>query len=169
MKQKIHSPGRSQSHPWASHLTLAIVAAAVMIGILIGVGISSNVVSTPQNVASSQFIDAMAPNPQLCVQYGASAVTLDARFFVTFNPFSVYVSRPQMQPGCVVRSNDWAILQQKNLLTADQQRECKDNMNTFGFTGNLESSPQIDCVYRNDAAGNLFLKPGKSRPGSHPA
>jgi hypothetical protein len=41
-------------------------------------------------------------------------------------------------------------------------------MNTFGFTGTLENSPQIDCVYQNDAAKNLFLdqggvvgKPGK--------
>ena len=30
-------------------------------------------------------------------------------------------------------------------------------MNTFGFIGTLEGNPKIDCVYQNDAAGNLFL------------
>jgi hypothetical protein len=30
-------------------------------------------------------------------------------------------------------------------------------MNTFGFIGALEGKPKIDCVYQNDAAGNLFL------------
>lgn len=140
-----------------SPLVAAIVAAAVVIGIALGMGLSSNATSSPENVASRQYIDEMAPSSQICVQYGASAVTMDARFFVTFNPFSVYVSRPVMQPGCVLRRTDWAILEQKNLLTNDQERECKNSMNTFGFTGALENSPRIDCVYRNDAAGNLFL------------
>jgi hypothetical protein len=141
-----------------SPIVMAIVAAAVIVGIALGMGLSSTATSSsPENVASRQYIDEMAPNSQVCVQYGASAVTMDARFFVTFNPFSVYVSRPKMQPGCVLRSTDWAVLEQRKLVTNNQERECKNNMNTFGFTGNLESSPQIDCVYRNDAAGNLFL------------
>jgi Protein of unknown function (DUF3172) len=32
----------------------------------------------PQNVASRDFIDRAAPNPELCVQYGASAMVMDA-------------------------------------------------------------------------------------------
>ncbi len=62
-----------------------------------------------------------------------------------------------MQPGCVVRSSDWAILERENLVSSPQIRECKNRMNTFGYTGKLENSPQIDCIYQNEAAQNLFL------------
>lgn len=134
------------------------MAAALIVGIGLGVGLSSSVNFNPENVASSQYIDLAAPNPQVCVQYGASAMTLDARLFVTLKGLSVYISQPKMQPGCVIRRNDWAVLEQKNLVTATQEQECKNRMNTFGFTGTLENSPQIDCVYQNNAAGNLFLK-----------
>jgi Protein of unknown function (DUF3172) len=34
---------------------------------------------------------------------------------------------------------------------------CKQKMNTFRFTGNLESKPDITCIYQNDTAQNLFL------------
>jgi hypothetical protein len=98
MRRKIPS---SSHHPF-NYLTLAIVAAAMISGVAIGIGFSATVVSNPQNVASSQYIDTKAPDAQVCVQYGASAVALDARFFVTFNPFSVYVSQSKMQPGCVL-------------------------------------------------------------------
>ncbi|WP_442943908.1 DUF3172 domain-containing protein [Nostoc sp.] len=43
-----------------------------------------------------------APNADICVQYGASAIVTDAHIFVTFNPFKVYVTQPRMQPGCVL-------------------------------------------------------------------
>jgi hypothetical protein len=56
-----------------------------------------------------------------------------------------------------VRSNNWSTLEQRNLLKPEQVRECKRRMNTFGFTGDLGSSPQIDCIYQNDVAKNLFL------------
>jgi hypothetical protein len=154
------SNDKYRSKPLSSifnYTIVAIIGATLLLGIGLGVALASNTTSTPNNVASRQFIDQMAPDAQLCVQYGASAVTMNTRFYLTFNPFSVYVSRPVMQPGCVLRSTDWGILEQKNLLTAAQEQECKNSMNTFGFTGQLESSPQIDCVYRNDAAGNLFL------------
>jgi hypothetical protein len=99
------------------------------------------------------------------VQFGASAIAMDTRLFVTLNPFNVYVSQPKMQPGCVLRSSTWEVLRQRNLINDQQVRECKNRMNTFGFTGRLESSPQINCVYQNDAAQNLFLnQPGSGAP-----
>jgi hypothetical protein len=137
---------------------LAVLITTLMIGLALGMVLTSNVSSDAENVSSRQFFDAMAPDSETCVQYGASAVTMDSRFYVTFNPFSVYVSRPKMQPGCVLRSSDWAILEQRHLLSSTQEQECKKSLNTFGFTGRLENSPQIDCVYRNDSAGNLFLQ-----------
>jgi len=38
-------------------------------------------------------------------------------------------------------------------------------MNTFGFTGPLEASHRIECIYQNDSAGNLFFnRPGTVNP-----
>jgi hypothetical protein len=144
---------------------LALAAAILLVGIAVGSFFSSSTTLTSQNVASRDFIDRSAPNADLCVQYGASAMVMDARLFVTMNPFNVYVSQPQMRPGCVVRSNNWSILEQRKLVNGDQVRECKQKMNTFGFTGALEASPQINCIYQNDAAQNFFM----NQPGSNTA
>lgn len=141
-----------------SFKTLTMLAAAVLVGIGLGVALNFSVNASPENVASSQFIDISAPDPQICVQYGASAIAVDAHLYLTLNPFNVYLSQPKMQPGCVLRSNDWAILEQKKLVTNQQEQECKNRLNTFAFTGHLENSPRIECIYQNDAAGNLFLK-----------
>ena len=143
---------------WAK---IAVASAILIVGIGIGVAFSSTATLDPQNVASRDFIDRAAPNPELCVNYGASAMVMDARLFVTLSPFKVYVSQPKMTPGCVMRTNNWSILEQRKLINGDQVRECKQKMNTFGFTGALESSPQINCIYQNDSAQNLFLnQPG---------
>lgn len=137
---------------------IAIVASVFVVGIVIG--LSLNVASGSDNLAtvdSSLQIDRKAPNPEVCQQFGASAIVTDMRIFLTLNPFSVYLTQPQMQPGCVLRRTNWSILEQQNLVTSDQVRDCKRRMNTFGFIGALEGKPRIDCVYQNDAAGNLFL------------
>ena len=136
---------------------LAIISVAATVGIVIGISFSSNASLSPENVASSFYIDSAAPDSRLCAQFGASAMVTDTRVFLTLNPFSVYVTQPRMQPGCVVRSSDWAVLEQKHLVNLTQVRECKSRMNTFGYTGKLDSSPQIDCIYQNEAAQNLFL------------
>nr|WP_295613597.1 DUF3172 domain-containing protein [Chamaesiphon sp. GL140_3_metabinner_50] len=136
---------------------MAVASAVSIVGIGIGVAFSSTATLDPQSVASPDFIDRAAPNPELCVNYGASAMVMDARLFVTLSPFKVYVSQPKMTPGCVMRTNNWSILEQRKLINGDRVRECKQKMNTFGFTGALESSPQINCIYQNDSAQNLFL------------
>ena len=141
--------------------TLGILTAVFILGIGIGIAFSSTATISPENVASREFIDSAAPNPELCVQYGASAMVMDTRLFVTLNPFNVYVSQPNMRPGCVLRTNNWSLLEQRNLVTSDQVRDCKNRMNTFGFTGDLGSSPAISCIYQNEAAQNFFInQPG---------
>jgi len=137
---------------------LAIIASVFIVGIVIG--LSLNLASGSDNLAtvdSSLQIDRKAPNPEVCQQFGASAIVTDMRIFLTLNPFSVYLTQPQMQPGCVLRRTNWSILEQQNLVSSEQVRDCKRRMNTFGFIGALEGKPRIDCVYQNDAAGNLFL------------
>ncbi|QNP29739.1 DUF3172 domain-containing protein [Cylindrospermopsis curvispora] len=143
--------------------TIAVLGGVLVLGIGIGIAFSSTTTLTPSNVASREFIDLKAPNPEICVQYGASAMVMDARLFVTLNPFNVYVSQPNIRPGCVIRQNNWAILENKKLVTSDQVRECKNRLNTFGFTGNLDSEkPDIRCIYQNEAGQNFFL----SQPGA---
>jgi hypothetical protein len=149
--------------PTFNFTTIAILGGVLVLGIGIGIAFSSTATLTPSNVASREFIDTRAPNPELCVQFGASAMVMDARLFVTLNPFNVYVAQPNMRPGCVLRQNNWAILEQRKLVTSDQVRECKNRLNTFGFTGSLDSEkPDIRCIYQNEAGQNFFL----SQPGA---
>ena len=59
-----------------------------------------------------------APNSDLCLKYGASAMVMDQRLFVSFNPFNVYVTQADTKPGCVLReSNVVPILQNRGLLS----------------------------------------------------
>jgi hypothetical protein len=148
--------------PAFNFTTTAVLAGVFILGIGIGIAFSSTTTLTPSNVASREFIDTKAPNPEICVQYGASAMVMDARLFVTLNPFNVYVAQPSMRPGCVIRQNNWALLEQRKLVSSQQVNECKNRLNTFGFTGNLESEkPDIRCIYQNEAAQNFFInQPG---------
>jgi len=143
---------------------IAIVGSVFVIGIVIGLSLNLSSGSAGNgSVDSSLQIDRAAPNPEVCQQFGASAIVTDMRVFLTLNPFSVYLTQPRMQPGCVLRRTNWSVVEQRSLVTSEQVRDCKRRMNTFGFVGVLESKPKIDCVYQNDAAGNLFLNQnGKS-------
>lgn len=154
-----------------NYTALAVIGGVLVLGIGIGMAISSTTTFTPENVASSEFIDRSAPDPEICVKFGASAMVTDLRVFVTLNPFNVYVARPKMQPGCVLRTSNWNLLKQRNLITSDQERECKQRMNTFGFTGELDNEPEINCIYQNNSAENDFLNqpglvPSRPRPES---
>ncbi|NET59852.1 MAG: DUF3172 domain-containing protein [Symploca sp. SIO2E6] len=175
MKPKSRSsrPQDSTSKPFAStsssssfnYTNIAIWAGIFILGIGVGIAFSSGASVNPENVVSREVIDRSAPNAELCVQYGASAMVTDMRVFVTLNPFNVYVTQPSMRPGCVLRRNNWAVLEQKQVVSAKQVRECKNRLNTFGFTGDLDSNPDIECIYQNEAADNFFLKqPGTVGP-----
>jgi hypothetical protein len=173
-----YSPPRSASSRYPSsessggssgfklnYTLLALLGGIFILGIGVGIGLSSTASVNPENVASRDFIDRAAPNPEMCVQYGASAMVTDMRVFVTLNPFNVYVTQPILQPGCVLRRNNWSILEQRKLIDSQQVNDCKNRMNTFGYTGPLEGKPKIDCIYQNEAAGNLFLnQPGAVGP-----
>jgi hypothetical protein len=136
---------------------LALIGGIFILGVGVGIGFSSTTSFHPESIDSSIEIDQQAPNPEFCVQYGASAIVSDMRMFVTLKPFNVFVTQPVTQPGCVVRQSNITILEQQKLVTSERVRDCKRRMNTLGFVGNLEGNPRFDCVYQNDAAGNLFL------------
>ena len=146
--------------------SIAILGGVLILGIGIGIAFSSTATFTPSNVATREFIDIKAPNPEICVQYGASATVMDAKLFLTFNPFNIYVSQSSLRPGCVLRTNNWQILEQKKLITSQQVRDCKNRLNTFAFTGDLDSKDvDINCVYQNNGGQNFFInKPGAVAP-----
>lgn len=135
----------------------AILASVFILGIVVGIAINFSNNSNFDSVDSRFEIDQQAPNAQLCQQFGASAIVSDMRIYLTLNPFNVFVTQPVMEPGCVLRQNNWSLLEQQKLVTSEQVRDCKRRMNTFGFTGVLEGKPKINCIYQNDSMGNLFL------------
>ncbi|MEO0410111.1 MAG: DUF3172 domain-containing protein, partial [Cyanobacteria bacterium P01_A01_bin.135] len=130
----------------------------------------SSVNFSDETVATRVAIDESVANPEICAQYGAGAIAVDLRAFVTLNPFKVFISQPLMQPGCVLRSNNWSILEQRDLVTSQDVQQCKRRMNTFGYIGDLDQTagtPVVECVYENDGARNLFLKSGAARRGEN--
>jgi hypothetical protein len=135
----------------------AILASVFILGIVVGIAINFSNNSDFGSVDSRFEIDQQAPNAELCQQFGASAIVSDMRIYLTFNPFNVFVTQPIMEPGCVLRQNNWSLLEQQKLVSSEQVRDCKRRMNTFGFTGVLEGKPKINCIYQNDSMGNLFL------------
>jgi hypothetical protein len=146
-------------------LTLALFGGIFILGIGVGIAFSSTATVSERNVANREFLDRNAPNPDICVQYGASAMVVESRAYVTLNPFNVYMSQPSIVPGCVMRSNNWSVLERAKVVTSEEVRDCKNRLNTFGFTGNLEDSPNIQCIYQNDGEGNQFRNnPGTTAP-----
>ena len=140
-----------------NYATLALFGGIFVLGVTVGIGFSSSTNTNPSRIDSRIEIDRQAPDPELCQQFGASAIVSNVQVYVTLNPFNVFVTQPRMEPGCVIRQNNWAVLEKQNLITSEQVNDCKRRINTFGYTGSLQGSPNINCVYQNDAAGNLFL------------
>lgn len=143
--------------------SLAILAGIFILGIGVGIGFYAvaSAGTTGNKIDNTIQLESKLADPEFCVQYGAAAITMDTRVFVTLSPLNVYVSQPTTRPGCVLRTSTWSVLEQRGLLKSEQVRDCKNRLNTFGYTGSLDGNPQVDCVYQNDAAKNLFLQPGQ--------
>lgn len=144
-----------------------VATAALLAGVLVvGIGIGSAVTSTTQgnqgNIASSQQLDMAVPDPEFCKQWGASAFVMDIELYTTMNPSSSFVTQPTLQPGCVIRRENWAVLQKQGAVTAEQMRECKQRMNTFAYIGSIRDKPIVRCVYQADISGNKFQLPGNA-------
>ena len=146
-------------------MSLNTATIAVLAGVLIvGIGIGSAVTSTTQgdqgNIASSQQLDMAVPDPEFCRQWGASAFVMDIEMYTTLNPSSSFVTQPTLQPGCVIRRENWAVLRKEGAITSAQERECKPRMNTFAYIGSVRDKPVVRCVYQTDITQNKFLTRG---------
>jgi hypothetical protein len=115
------------------------MAGMFVAGIGAGVAFDSVVSLEPNNVASREVIDRSSPSTEICAANGASAMVFDQRVFLSFNPFNVYVSQPEVKPGCVLRRSNWSVLERRNLVGKEEVESCKRGMNTFAFVGDLES------------------------------
>ena len=146
----------------------AILASVFILGIVVGFAFNFSNSTDLDSVVSRFEIDQKAPNPELCQQYGASAIVSDMRIYLTLNPFNVFVTQPMMTPGCVLRQTNWSLLEKQNLVSNEQVKDCKRRMNTFGYTGVLEGKPKINCIYQNDSMGNLFLTNNGGSSGARP-
>ena len=136
----------------------ALLAGTLILGVGLGVTIDSAINTNPKDLASRDAVDQAAPNSSLCAKYGASAMAFDQRVFVSFNPFNVYVAQADVKPACVLRpSNAVPVLMDRKLINDQEVRSCKNNMNTWAFVGDLESLPQLSCVYKSEDAQNEFL------------
>ena len=157
-KKKV-SAGPGGGLPRWEVLNRAVIAGIFVAGIGTGVTIDSAINTNPKDLASRDAIDRNAPNPKLCATYGSSAMVLDERVFITFNPFNVYVTQADTKPGCVLRpSNVVAQLQkERQLITDDDVTSCKNGYNTWAFVGDIDDKPQLNCVFQSDDAQNEFL------------
>ncbi|MFM7640148.1 MAG: DUF3172 domain-containing protein [Cyanobium sp.] len=140
--------------------TVALLAGVLVVGIGIGSAVTSTTQGNQGNIASSQQLDMAVPDPEFCKQWGASAFVMDIELYTTMNPSSSFVTQPTLQPGCVIRRENWAVLQKQGAVTAEQMRECKQRMNTFAYIGSIRDKPIVRCVYQTDISGNKFQVPG---------
>lgn len=141
-----------------SELGKALLAGAFVFGVGTGVTVDSAINTDPRDLASRDAIDRQAPNPNLCQRYGSSALALDSRVFVTFNPFSVYITQADVKPACVLRqSNISQVLGSRNLVSKEDFKNCRNSYNTWAYVGDIEDEPQLSCVYQSDDAQNEFL------------
>lgn len=140
--------------------SLAVLAGVLVVGIGIGTGISSTTQGDQGNIASSQQLDMAVPDPEFCRQWGASAFVMDVEIYTTMNPSSSFVTQPQLKPGCVIRRENWSVLQKEGAVTAEQMRTCKQRMNTFAYVGSVKDKPIVRCVYQTDISENKFITKG---------
>ncbi len=139
---------------------IAVLAGVLVVGIGIGTGISSTTQGNQGNIASSQQLDMAVPDPEFCRQWGASAFVMDVELYTTMNPSSSFVTQPALKPGCVIRRENWSVLQKEGAVTAEQMRQCKQRMNTFAYIGSIKDKPIVRCVYQTDTTENKFITKG---------
>ena len=145
------SPPSSEPAFALNPLTMAIVGGIFILGIVLGIVFSNNsTLSTSESVNSVIDFDNQAPNADVCAKYGASALVSETRTFMTLDPKMTLISQPKVSWGCVIRSSNWAVLEQKNQLDSDEMRQCRNRLNTFGYTGDLDSdSAEVNCLYQD--------------------
>ena len=129
------SPSNSGQKNNFSTGTIAVLAGVLILGVGIGSAITSTTDGGQGNIASQQQLDMAVPDPEFCRQWGASAFVIDVEMYTTLNPSTSFVTQPALQPGCVIRRENWTVLQKQGAISNEDVRECKQRMNTFAYIG----------------------------------
>ena len=137
--------------------TVAVLAGVLILGVGIGSAITSTTDGGQGNIASQQQLDMAVPDPEFCRQWGASAFVIDVEMYTTLNPSTSFVTQPALQPGCVIRRENWTVLQKQGAINNEDVRECKQRMNTFAYIGSIRDQPIVRCVYQADVNENKFI------------
>ncbi len=145
--------------------TIAVLAGVLVLGVGIGSAITSTTQGGEGNIASQQQLDMAVPDPEFCRQWGASAFVIDIEMYTTLNPSTSFVTQPSLQPGCVIRRENWSLLQKQGAITNEDVRECKQRMNTFAYIGSIRDKPIVRCVYQADVNDNKFIIKGVEDEG----
>ncbi len=145
--------------------TIAVLAGVLVLGVGIGSAITSTTQGGEGNIASQQQLDMAVPDPEFCRQWGASAFVIDVEMYTTLNPSTSFVTQPALQPGCVIRRENWSLLQKQGVITNEDVRECKQRMNTFAYIGSIRDNPSVRCVYQADVKDNKFIIKGVEDDG----
>ena len=140
--------------------TIAILAGVLIVGIGIGSAVTSTTQGDQGNIASREQLDNAVPDPEFCQQWGTSAYVMDVEMYTTMSPISSFITQPALQPGCVIRRENWSVLRKQGAITPSQERECKQRMNTFAYIGSIRDKPIVRCVYQTDSSENKFITKG---------
>ena len=97
--------------------TIAVLAGVLILGVGIGSAITSTTDGGQGNIASQQQLDMAVPDPEFCRQWGASAFVIDVEMYTTLNPSTSFVTQPALQPGCVIRRENWTVLQKQGAIS----------------------------------------------------
>ena len=68
------------------------------------------------------------------------------------------MGQPEVKPGCVLRRSNVKVLEDRDLVGPDAVKTCKNRMNTFAYVGDLDKSPEVQCVYHSEDAENQYLR-----------
>jgi hypothetical protein len=85
---------------------------------------------------------------------------MDIELYTTMNPSTSFVTQPALRPGCVIRRENWSVLQKEGAVTGEQMRQCKQRMNTFAYIGSIRDKTIVRCVYQTDIRENQFVTRG---------
>ena len=140
--------------------TIAVLAGVLILGVGIGSAITSTTDGGQGNIASQQQLDMAVPDPEFCRQWGASAFVIDVEMYTTLNPSTSFVTQPALQPGCVIRRENWTVLQKQGAISNEDVRDCKQRMNTFAYICSIRDKPIVKCVYQTDVNENKFIIKG---------
>ncbi len=145
--------------------TVAVLAGVLVVGIGVGAAVTSTTQGGQGNIASQQQLDLAVPDPEFCRLWGASAFVIDVEMYTTLNPSTSFVTQPALQPGCVIRRENWSVLQKEGAISNQDVRECKQRMNTFAYIGSIRDKPVVRCVYQTDVNENKFITKGVAEDG----